>query len=387
MASLLKLNAALTYEDFAGALEVFLAASMPFCSHQINIGALDHNHSNYSLMLVRGPRRPSPAAQFQPWDLRKFYTESHEEWLRRHPGLNVTHTHSNMREWLRSGWFSHLAEPEQWSDNLSATFRVNGNIHSGFWIKRGLDDAPFSTAEVRFIERYYPWLKAAFERVRLLEDARARNLDVSASLFDIPVATFLLDWDFALQQHNAAAALACAAWTLGPERARAVKPPAMSAAVVPDEIRAACAALREHWLDAALCFDGGDLARTADTGARNAWRASIAHSAHPRLEATVTLLRPGVQRLAHPSFLVRVTDAGPAAIAAAAADGGSRRVQLLARLSQAERALVPMLMKGCTDKEIAVALGKSVPTVKKQARSIYEKLRVSNRARLVALLR
>ena len=62
-------------------------------------------------------------------------------------------------------------------------------------------------------------------------------------------------------------------------------------------------------------------------------------------------------------------------------------MQLLARLTQAERDLVPHVARGLSDKEIATVLGKSVPTVKNQLRSVYEKLRVSNRARLIALLR
>jgi len=407
MAALLKLNAALNYEDFVDALEAFLAASVSFSSRLIQIGFSDYNKKNYACLLTH-----EPGASFQPTPGRAAHVERVDEWSRRNPDILIPHllTHQlglhgagSTTEIFRTGYFRRVMEPEQWRDNITVCFRANGGTHSLFWIKRGLDDLPFSAGELRFFEQYYPWLKTAFDRVRLLEDARARNLDIASALFDIPVATFLLDWDFALQQHNAAAARACAVWTLGPARARALKPPAMSAAAVPAEIRAACAALRERWLEATLRLGSGTPARAAagagvgagagvaaaGAGARHAWRGSVAHPEHPRLEATVTLLRPGVQRLARPSFLVRINEITEATTDEGATENErrARRVQLLARLTQAERALVPLAARGMSDKEIAVALGKSVPTVKNQLRSIYEKLRVPNRARLIALAR
>ena len=57
-----------------------------------------------------------------------------------------------------------------------------------------------------------------------------------------------------------------------------------------------------------------------------------------------------------------------------------------AALSPAERVVVACLRRGLSNKEIAVALGKSQFTVKHQVSSCLAKLGVNSRARLMALL-
>ena len=63
------------------------------------------------------------------------------------------------------------------------------------------------------------------------------------------------------------------------------------------------------------------------------------------------------------------------------------RPGLLAPLTPAERLVVLHLCEGCSNKEIAHALGKSAATVKFQLTQIYRKLDVHSRTRLLALLR
>jgi len=63
------------------------------------------------------------------------------------------------------------------------------------------------------------------------------------------------------------------------------------------------------------------------------------------------------------------------------------RPELLAPLTPAERLVVLRLCEGCSNKEIAHALGKSAATVKFQLTQIYRKLEVHSRTRLLALLR
>jgi len=62
------------------------------------------------------------------------------------------------------------------------------------------------------------------------------------------------------------------------------------------------------------------------------------------------------------------------------------RPELLASLTRAERLVVLYLCEGCSNKEIADALGKSAATVKFQLTQIYRKLDVHSRTRLVAVL-
>ena len=63
---------------------------------------------------------------------------------------------------------------------------------------------------------------------------------------------------------------------------------------------------------------------------------------------------------------------------------GPRRI---AKLTLREREVALLIGQGCSNDEAAHRLGKSVLTVKKQLRSIYQKLSVEGRGRLIALLR
>ena len=55
-------------------------------------------------------------------------------------------------------------------------------------------------------------------------------------------------------------------------------------------------------------------------------------------------------------------------------------------LSAAERLVALQIRQGCSDKEIASALGKSVFTVKRQVNACLHKFGVPTRGRLIALL-
>ena len=392
--ALFKLSAALNYEDLADGIEAFCeAVDVQHVSRWIQLGIVDFRGGNYDMLCSRPMNTPAPGAEFVDDGLRMSFIEKIQDVTRANPNLSVfpygpfvsLFGAANQTEMLKTEYFRRVLEPERWRDNMAVCFRSEDNIDGVFWLKRGIDDPPFTEEEAGVFKRYYPWMQAAMRRVRLLADTQARNLDIAAGLFDIPVATFLLDWDLLLQQHNAAAARACAAWRLGPREARAIKIPRMKTAGVPEEIFAACRELKSKWIGFRVGHDGvllGDL----PAGAPGVYRSTLKNPAHPQLEATVTMLRPSTLRLAMPSFLVRIHETNTESIL----DGGTedvRLVRLLARLTQAERALVPFVAKGMSDKEIAIALSKSVPTIKNQLRSVYEKLRVPNRARLMAAVR
>jgi LuxR family maltose regulon positive regulatory protein len=68
----------------------------------------------------------------------------------------------------------------------------------------------------------------------------------------------------------------------------------------------------------------------------------------------------------------------------AGAGGKPRRV---VKLSPAEAAVVAQLAQGLTNREIAAKLGKAPATVKNQLVSVYRKLGVNSRIRLMVLFR
>jgi DNA-binding CsgD family transcriptional regulator len=85
-----------------------------------------------------------------------------------------------------------------------------------------------------------------------------------------------------------------------------------------------------------------------------------------------------------PMFLVRFADGVGSGEVAPESAAGIRRI---ARLSLREREVALLIGQGCSNEEAANRLGKSVLTVKKQLRSIYQKLSIDSRGRLIALMR
>jgi DNA-binding CsgD family transcriptional regulator len=110
---------------------------------------------------------------------------------------------------------------------------------------------------------------------------------------------------------------------------------------------------------------------------------------HPTLAgrvASVSALNASPGLMAKPGFLVVLEDRS------SAEDGGPAKVpaekqRLLWMLSPSEREIALLICEGCSNREIATRLKKSLLTAKKQVTSIFAKLGVKSRARLMMLLR
>lgn len=138
---------------------------------------------------------------------------------------------------------------------------------------------------------------------------------------------------------------------------------------VPTEIIAACERLRT----------GGGGPGLRDIRPNFGGRILVRNQRQPNLTAVVALDRnPRDRRFA--IFSVLFQDA--------LRDGvGAGRKDQLALLTLAERRVAKLAAEGLRNSEIALALGKSVMTVKSQLGTIFSKLSVRSRTQLVAVLR
>jgi len=93
---------------------------------------------------------------------------------------------------------------------------------------------------------------------------------------------------------------------------------------------------------------------------------------------------PGL--LATPGFLVVLEDRG-AAMGGSGARVPAEKQRLLWMLTPSEREIALLICEGCSNAEISTRLKKSLLTTKKQATSIFSKLGVKSRARLMTMLR
>lgn len=139
---------------------------------------------------------------------------------------------------------------------------------------------------------------------------------------------------------------------------------------LPADIIAACSRLRHGKAN------GGSGARARP---RFGGRVFLSHPRNPTLSAVVALERsPRDRRVA--VFCVLIQDRLKDNLV-------SGRRDQLAMLTIAERRVAKLVADGLRNGEIAVALGKSITTVKSQLSAVYAKLHVGSRTQLAARLR
>lgn len=230
----------------------------------------------------------------------------------------------------------------------------------------------FTASDMAFLNRLYPHFDTALQRILNLHRERAVRLSLEKLLVELPIATVLLDWEFRVAYRNRAAVEVCAAWRHGRDRARTEKH--TDDFTLPFEVLTFCREFKASWQPAQhRCC-----ALTTPEGV------NIAHPQIPGLKASVTLLQLDAAPLSMPIFLVRFEDVADDRRTSVESGEGLRRI---ARLTLREREVALLIGQGCSNDEAAQRLGKSVLTVKKQLRSIYQKLSVDGRGRLIALLR
>jgi DNA-binding CsgD family transcriptional regulator len=371
-AALLDVCAAVTYEDFADAAVRFCRTAVPHTGGEVFLNYLDFDANTDHALLVRSQFPTKRARTPEERASRQEHSRLVGDFLERHPETRVyrgqNHTLPPMAELEKTVWFKEFMVPEGWHDFLGMSFRSGVVVHSSLFVNRAFNQPSFSAAEAALFEEAYPYFAAALQRVRLLENTRAVRTDLESSLLDLPVATLLLNWQLGVEHANRLAARMCMAWQHGFAHARTRKPGRLE---VPPDLLAACRQLRQSW-------------SSPGHGGIRLLRRTLSHPQHPELHATITLLRPHSLRLAAPTFLIRITEV---TASVGGAGGESADVTaLLTRLSSAEREILPHLRRGLSNKEIAVALGKAVPTVKKQLHAVMAKAGVTSRTRLITLL-
>jgi len=111
----------------------------------------------------------------------------------------------------------------------------------------------------------------------------------------------------------------------------------------------------------------------------------IAHPTIPDRLAAVSAVNASAGLLAKPGFLVVLEDRSLERLPSARVAVEKQR--LLWALTPSEREVALLVCEGCTNEEVARRLKKSPLTTKKQVSSIFAKMKVSSRARLMALMR
>jgi DNA-binding CsgD family transcriptional regulator len=170
---------------------------------------------------------------------------------------------------------------------------------------------------------------------------------------------------------NKAAREFCAVWEKGPEEAKRTK----ASSPIPVEILDRCRVLKQEWMDAQLRMRSEQRADFKEE--------QVHHPQSPHLRATIQLKQVNSVGAAGPHFLIACEDR----CRSGEHSGRLRlfRFPAIARLTRREREVAQLACEGHSNKEIAENACLSLQTVKKHLHSVFRKLQVPSRMRLVAL--
>ncbi len=277
----------------------------------------------------------------------------------------------NRSSFTRSGFYRRCMVPQKCAYGVTLFFRRRQRPVCVVAILRTMKQGDFSPAEVKLLRQLHPQLLAALRRIEFLERERSVRADLEEFLRRSPLPKMILRWNLKLIYQNKAAREFCAMWEKGPEEAKRTK----ANSSVPSEIVDRCRGLKERW-------------RNAQPQVRGAQRVDfkeerVNHPHLPRLGATIQLKQINSVGVAGPHFLIACEDL---------CRNGERSGRLrlfrlpgIALLTRREREVAQLACEGRSNKEIAQNACLSLPTVKKHLHSVFRKLAVPSRSRLVAL--
>ncbi len=275
-------------------------------------------------------------------------------------------------EFVQSEFYRNFAAPEGWDKGVSALYWARREVTAMFSLYRAPEQPEFTAAELAVLQHLHPFVGIAIERVQKLDTERLARRSLEEFNRNIPVGLVFLDWEQRVEFANPEAHRLCAHWNFG-AAARALN--VRDAFELPAAVRAAVVALRARVAarDAKQLLSlPGDFAEVEPGEATG-------------LRAQITVLNNPASALAKPRFLV-VLDTRPVASAERAAVSPEKLAQLR-DLTPREREIALLVCEGCSNAEVAKRLSKSVLTIKTQLNSVFRKLGVGSRAKLMAMLR
>ena len=259
---------------------------------------------------------------------------------------------------------------------------INGRCAIGlfFWdvrrllaaiiVVRSVQQGELSRCEMRLVRHLHLQFQTALGRLRLLERERAERVAFEQFMRRVPLPTALLRWNLRLVYRNQAAAEFCAGWHRGFSGLRFIK----LKEPLPPEILDRCRVLKNRWKQ--LTSLGLAAAKFRDE--------TVRHPTRRDLRATISLKQISSAAVARPHFLIEFESLHGSPAAGYQTSGAS--LSHLVRLTSREQNLARLVCVGRSNQEIANESGLSLETVKKHLHSIFSKLEVPSRSRLMALM-
>jgi DNA-binding CsgD family transcriptional regulator len=357
---LLKLHRATDVKAFWKAVHRLLSASM--ANHSVGL-LLEQNPS---VPGIAKWTRSMPDDFFAAKALKRCATQ-----LRRKKVVRLNDLFRSRSGFVRSAFYRRYMAPQKCAHGITLFFWKRQRLICAIAILRTAKQGDFSTVEMKLLRQLYPQFLGALRGIESLERERCVRADFEEFLRGLPLPTIILRWNLKPIYQNNAAREFFAVWEKGPEEAKRTK----AASPVPVEILDRCRVLKQEWMDARLRMR---LEQRTDFKEEQ-----VRHPRFPHLRATIQLKQINSVGVAGPHFLIACEDL---------CRNGERsgrlgffRLPSLARLTRREREVAQLACEGRSNKEIAQNACLSLPTVKKHLHSVFRKLAVPSRSRLVLL--
>jgi DNA-binding CsgD family transcriptional regulator len=354
---LLGLHRATNTDSFWKAARRLLSAAIP--NHLIRV---TFQHNPVLPMIVR-KTRPLPNGFFAAEPLR-----SHIASRPRKRFVRISDLFSNRSRLTKSVLYRRYLAPQHCRHGVVLFFWKKQRLICAITIMRTAAQGDLTPAEMRLLRQLYRQFLTALHQLGWLEREHLARTAFEELLRRLPLPTILLRWNLKPVYQNRAARDFCSVWEKGPNEARLTK----AHSPIPPEILDGCRQLRQQWQRS-----GAPRTRLK--------KERVHHPRSPHLRATIRLRRLNSAGVAQPHFLIECENlqvkAAPRELP------GAADLPHFVQLTRREREIVQLICDGHSNQEIADETGSSLATVKQHIHSIFRKLEVISRSRLIALMR
>lgn len=369
--SLVDMEVAASVPELWKALRGFLATTIPN-THSATL-FLDAKEKNPGALTLHTAPSRRPA---EWWKTRAKLSPTHQ-WLDAHAGVKLYSLDEIMPDRVqlkRTDFYRHVLMPEGWDKLLGLTLWEKNERKSILCLRRTFNQAPFTADEKTLLLDLHPVLDRNLRRLEKHEEEVIARNSLQQFINLLPQGILLVNARHELVFANHEAFEACAAWNHGAQAARSLNGRAVFA--VPPAFLESYHQLMEGHYATAL----------ADPTAHHTpERRRLVHPVLKHLQAELSLFSLDDPLLSRPYLFAQLVNREMLDAAAPAAM--ERQVTVLSRLTQREREVAQLVRDGLSNEEIAAHLHKGVGTVKNQLQSIFAKLEINSRAKLISLLR
>lgn len=302
----------------------------------------------------------------------EYMAESHKHdiWLKRSP-VNphvsvVRHSDYTPASLLRrSAYYKKVLLPLDSEYGASVVAWRDTTWLATLTVMRNKEQGDFSDEQMQELQALQPHFASVVRRMAKNQETRLVDSSLRHFMSSLPTATLVLDWNLKVMHYNSIASQLCSQWKSGVQTSFFKVPRRLQ---VPGDILAELERMRpsivtQKW--------------GQGPGGRRSLHFDYCNPTTPWLSASIEFLPSRSLSLSKGTFLVTLKEEQ-------ASNRGGNLPDQINQLTKRERECALLAAQGLHNRDIANKLGKSEITVRNQLSSIYRKLGIDTRHKLIA---